>query len=81
MFGFQEDNRQSADKEARLLDKLTVLVNDIGITMKKMEYAFFCGKVYKKFPSAVYTYCHKCEVRAFLNSLAANEFFKARLLA
>lgn len=80
MFGFQEDNRHSADKEARLSDKLTVHVNDIGIAMKKMEYALFCGKVYKKFPSAMYTYAYKCEVRVFINSLAANEFFKARLL-
>ena len=79
-FGFQEDNRQSTDEEARLSDKLTVLVNDIGIAMKKMEYALFRGKIYKKFPIAMYTYAYKCEVRAFINSLAANEFFKARLL-
>ena len=30
MFGFEEDNAQSADEEARLSDKLTVLVNDVG---------------------------------------------------
>ena len=79
-FGFQEDNRQSTDEEARLSDKLTVLVNDIGIAMKKMDYALFRGTIYKKFFIAMYTYAYKCEVRAFINSLAANEFFKARLL-
>ena len=80
MFGFEEDNAQSADEEARLSDKLTVLVNDVGLAMKKMEYALFRGKIYKKVPMAMYTYAYKCEVRVFIDSLAANEFFKARLL-
>ena len=57
-----------------------MLVNDIGLAMKKMEYALFRGKMYKKVPSAKYTFAYKCEVRVFINSLAANEFFKARLL-
>ena len=76
-FGFNDDNRCGAtgDEEARLSDKLTVLVNDIGIAMKKMEYALFRGKIYKKCPMAKYTYAYKCEVRAFINCLAANEFF------
>ena len=80
MFGFHADNPQSGDEETRLSDKLTVLVNDIGLAMKKMEYALFRGKMYKKVPSAKYTFAYKCEVRVFINSLAANEFFKARLL-
>ena len=69
-----------ADEEARLSDKLTVLVNDVGLAMKKMEYALFRGKIYKKVPMAMYTYAYKCEVRVFIDSLAANEFFKARVL-
>ena len=48
MFGFQGDNRKNADEEARLSDNLTVLVNDIGIAMKKMEYTVVCGKKKKK---------------------------------
>ena len=80
MFGFHADNPQSGDEETRLSDKLTVLVNDIGLAMKKMEYALFRGKMYKKVPLAKYTFAYKCEVRVFINSLAANEFFKARLL-
>ena len=52
------DNRSitTGDKEARLSDKLPVLVNDIGIAMKKMEYALSRGKIYKKCPMAMYTY-------------------------
>ena len=80
MFGFHADNPQSGDEETRLSDKLTVLVNDIGLAMKKMEYALFRGKMYKKVPLAKYTFAYKCEVCVFINSLAANEFFKARLL-
>ena len=40
------DNRNitTGDEEARLSDKLTVLVNDIGIAMKKMEYALSRGR-------------------------------------
>lgn len=79
-FGSQEDNIQSIDEIARLSDKLTVLLNDIGIAMKKREYALFRGKMGKKLPSALYTYAYKCVVRAFVNSLAANQYFKARLL-
>ena len=59
MFGFEEDNAQSADEEARLWDKLTVLVNDVGLAMKKMKYALFSGKIYKKVPMAMYAYAYK----------------------
>jgi len=57
-----------------------VLVNDIGIAMKRLGYALYGGKVYKKCDKAKYTYSYKCEVEALVNSLAANESFKARLL-
>ena len=80
MFGFHADNPQGGDEETTFSDKLAVLVNDIGLAMKKMEYALFRGKMHKKVPSAKYTFAYKCEVRVFINSLAANEFFKARLL-
>ena len=76
-FGFHADNSQAGDEETRLSDKLTVLVNDIGLAIKKMEYALFRGKIHKKFPSAKYTFAYKCEFCVFINSLAANEFFKA----
>lgn len=81
-FGFSLDYPNSAPEndETRLSDKLTVLINDIGIAMKSMEYALFCGKIYKKFPMAKFTYAYKCEVKAFINCLAANESFKSRLL-
>jgi len=85
-FGFQLDGtgihrgNETVEEQARLSDKLTVLVNDIGIAMKRLGYALYGGKVYKKCDKAKYTYSYKCEVEAFVNSLAANELFKARLL-
>ena len=85
-FGFQLDvtgiqrGSETIEEQDRLSDKLTVLVNDIGIAMKRLGYALYGGKVYKKCDKAKYTYSFKCEVEAFVNSLAANELFKARLL-
>ncbi|KAJ7373588.1 hypothetical protein OS493_011193 [Desmophyllum pertusum] len=84
-FGFQSDGpvirgNETVDEQARLSDKLTVLVNDIGIAMKKLGYALYGGKVYKKCDKAKYTYWYKCEVEAFVNSLAANHSFEGRLL-
>ena len=85
-FGFNDDspriNReiQTGEEQTILSDKLTVLVNDIGITMKRLGYTLYRGTMYKKCEKAVYTYTYKCEVEAFVNGLAANEFFKARLL-
>ena len=68
------------EEQPMLSDKLTVLVNDIGIAMKKLGYTLYGGKVYKKCDKAKYTYSYKCEVEAYVNGLAANELFKARLL-
>ena len=85
-FGFQLDGtgiergNETVEEQARLSDKLTVFVNDIGIAMKRLVYALYGGKVYKKCNKAKYTYSYKCKVDAFVNSLAANELFKARLL-
>ena len=47
-FSFSLDYPNSAPEndKTRLSDKLTVLINDIGIAMKSMEYAVFCGKIY-----------------------------------
>ncbi len=80
-FGFQVDGsdiltgNKTVVEQARLSDKLTVLVNDIGIAIKKLGYALYAGKVYKKCDKARYTYWYKCEVEAFVNSLAANQSF------
>ena len=49
-FGFREDDsasqvtRQTGIEQARLSDKLTVLINDIGIAMKKLGYALYGGR-------------------------------------
>ena len=82
-FGFNVPNAAvptSGCDEKRLSDKLTILVNDITIAMKKLEYACYRGKVYKRDPRSMYTYSYKCEARAFVNSLATNEQFKSRLI-
>lgn len=67
------------DEEVCLLDKLIVLVNDIGIVMKKMEYVLFCGKIYKKVFVVKFIYVYKCEMWVFVNCLVVNDFFKVRL--
>ena len=75
--------RETGNEQARLSDKLTVLINDIGIAMKKLGYPLYSGKVYKKCrvrERARYSYWYKCEMEAFINTLAANETFKDRLL-
>ena len=78
-FGFREDDsasqvtRETGIEQARLSDKLTVLINDIGIAMKKLGYALYGGRVYKKCERARYSYWYKCEMEAFINTLAANE--------
>ena len=78
-FGFSIEYSAPENEETRLSDKLTALINNIGIAMKSMEYALFHGKIYKC-PMAKFTYAYKCEVKAFINCLAANESFKSRLL-
>ena len=72
--------RPIEDGEPRLGDKLTVLINDISMAMRRLDYAIYRGTVYRKCEGAVYSYSYKCDVKAFVNSLAANESFKARLL-
>ena len=85
-FGFRGDkstsqvSRETDIKQARLSDKLTVLINDIGIAMKKLAYSLYGGKVYKKCERARYSYWYKCEMEAFINTLVANETVKDRLL-
>lgn len=80
-FGFNVPNPAvpaSRCHEKRLSDKPTILVNDITIAMKKLEYSSYRGKVYKRDSRPMYTYSYKFEARAFVNSLATNEHFKSR---
>ena len=66
--------------EPGLGDKTTVLINEIAIAMRRLDYALYRGKIYKKCEGDKYTYSYKCNVKAFVNSLAANEPFKSRLI-
>ena len=43
-FGFSIEYSAPEIEETRISDKLTVLINDIGIAMKSMEYALFVAK-------------------------------------
>ncbi|XP_068757363.1 uncharacterized protein [Montipora capricornis] len=70
----------SESEETRLSDKLTILINDVTIAMKRLDYASYRGKVYKRDPRSKYTYSFKCEARSFINTLATNEQFKSRLV-
>ena len=85
-FGFDsstsEETPEAANEVAEpgLGDKLTVLINDIAIAMKTLDYALYKGKIHKKCEGAKYTYSYRCDVKAFVNSLAANESFKSRLI-
>ena len=72
--------KETSIEQARLSNKLTVLINDIGIAMKKLGYALCGGKVYKKCERAKYSCRYKCQMEVFINSLAANKTFKDRLL-
>lgn len=76
-----EEMEHNVDSSNRMLsDKLTVLINDIEIAMRSLHYSLYRGKVYKKVKDAKYTHHFKCGAREFINTLAANEYFKARLL-
>ena len=48
--------------------------------MRRRDYALYRGTVYRKCEVAIYSYSYKCGVKAIVNSLAANESVKARLL-
>ena len=65
-------NSENSRQEPTTVRQLTVLINDIGIAMKRMEYALYRGKIYKKCSTAKFAYSYKCKVKAFINSLEAN---------
>ena len=71
---------QNIHSNRMISDKLTVLFNDIEIAMKTLEFSLYRGKIYRKVEGAKYTHSFKCDAREFVNTLAANEHFKARLL-
>ena len=83
-FGFRghastsQGAKETGIEQVRQSDKLTVVINDIGIAMKKLGYALCCGKVFKC-ERAKYSFRYKCEMEVFINSLAANKTFKDRL--
>ena len=61
-FHFENQDNEPGIDEVMVSDILTVLVNDIGIAMTRMDYAHYRGKIYKKCPNTKYIYSYKCEV-------------------
>ena len=76
----EANSAKEKEEEPRLGDKMTVLINDIAIAMKRLNYSLHRGAVYKRYEGAIYTFSFKCDVKVFINSLAANKSFKSRLL-
>ena len=64
--------KPSEDGEPCLGDKLTVIINDIFIAMRRLNSALYRGTDYRKSEGAVYSYSNKYDVKAFVNSLAAS---------
>ena len=83
-FGFDKEKDAQCDESVQMTNQLsnstTVLLNDVGIAMKTLGYALYRGNVYKKDDRAKFSFSFKCSPREFVNSLAANDNFKARLV-
>ncbi|KAK3736447.1 hypothetical protein QZH41_000025 [Actinostola sp. cb2023] len=71
----------TVDPPKQLGEPLTVLCNDIERALKKLNYGYREGDVYKKHPKSKYTYFRLCSMESFLNSLLGNAQFKDRLLS
>jgi len=81
----EANSAKEKEEELRLGDKTTVLINDIAIAMKRLNYSLHRGAIHKR-----WVVCAKVPFTRFpLNvmsrfsstaSLAANESFKSRLL-
>jgi hypothetical protein len=70
----------SSDPPKQLGEPLTVLCNDIERALKKLNYAYREGDVFKRQPQSKFTYSRLCSMESFLNSLLGNAYFKDRLL-
>lgn len=68
------------DPPKQLGEPLTVLCNDVERALKKLQYAYREGDVFKRQPGSKFTYSRLCTMDSFLNSLLGNAHFKDRLL-
>ena len=55
-------------------------MNDIERAMKKLGYALYRGKVYKKVGPSKYTFQHCCTVKKVLSLLGNSEHFKETII-
>jgi len=70
----------SLDIPKKLGEPLTVLINDVERIMKKLNYGYKEGDVFKRQSTSRFTYTRLCTMDSFLNSLLGNPHFKDRLL-
>ena len=81
LYEVQESNKTNThDPPRQLGEPLTVLLNDVERAMKKLNFAYREGDVFKRQPQSKYTFTRVCSVESFLNSLLGNAYFKDRLL-
>ena len=68
-FGFDSSTPEATSEttnevaEPGLGDKMTVLINDIAIAMKTLDYTLYKGKIYKKCEGSKYTYSYSVTSR------------------
>ena len=48
--------------------------------MVKLDYITYRGKIYKRDATSMFTFSYKCKAGVFVNTLAAHERFKSRML-
>jgi len=75
-----ETDSSTADPPKELGEPMTVLLNDIERAMKKLNYAYREGDIFKLNPKSRTTFTRLCSMETFLNSLLGNAYFKDRLL-
>ena len=76
----RENDNNTADPPKQLGEPMTVLLNDIERAMKKLNYAYREGDVYKLQAQSRMTFTRLCSIESFLNSLLGNPYFKDSLL-
>lgn len=77
-----EDDKTSSSLQfpKKLGEPITVLINDVERIMKKLNFGYKEGDIFKRHITSRYTYTRLCSMDTFLNSLLGNSHFKDRLL-
>ena len=76
----EEQQVSKSDKTRDLASPLVIALNDIERAMERLHYAIYRGDVFRKVPTAIYTYQHCCSVKKFLSILASNPSLKEAII-